>query len=308
MYAGVPSIAPVCVRLASSARGEMPLLPSSVTRAGCVGLLRSLGAGTTRVTSMSTGADRLGRFGPLAIGRGTPSVIDGITATGNGDDTPLFASSADTASASAAGSGVDSGSSAPLWRARPKSITRTLSSRPTITLSGLKSRWTSPASCAAARPRPAATKTRSTSRHSRGARVQPVADGVTVDELHRDEHRLVERADVVDHDDVGVRELGDRLRLAQQARASLRRALAGAGARAQQLDRDLAIQLGIVRGVDVAHPAAPDQPQHHVAPDRSAAGQNVRVVDCSGDPARVASEEKVRAGQSAGSILGFSAL
>ena len=38
--------------------------------------------------------------------------------------------------------------------ARPKSTTRTRPSLPTIALSGLKSRWTSPASCAAARPRP----------------------------------------------------------------------------------------------------------------------------------------------------------
>ncbi len=45
------------------------------------------------------------------------------------------------------------------WRARPKSMTRTWLSRPTMTLSGLKSRWTSPFSCAAASPRPAAMNT-----------------------------------------------------------------------------------------------------------------------------------------------------
>jgi hypothetical protein len=53
-------------------------------------------------------------------------------------------------------------------RARPKSMTRTSRSRPTITLSGLKSRWTSPFSCAATNPRPAARKTRSTSCQLRG--------------------------------------------------------------------------------------------------------------------------------------------
>ena len=37
--------------------------------------------------------------------------------------------------------------------------------------------------------------------------------------------------------------------------------------RAQQLDGDLAIQLGVVRGVDLAHAAAPDQPQHDEAVD-----------------------------------------
>jgi len=45
------------------------------------------------------------------------------------------------------------------WRASPKSMTRTWPSRPTMTLSGLKSRWTSSLSCAACRPRPAARNT-----------------------------------------------------------------------------------------------------------------------------------------------------
>ena len=50
-------------------------------------------------------------------------------------------------------------SAAVIWRASPKSMTRTWLSRPTMTLSGLKSRWTSPSSCAAASPRPAAMNT-----------------------------------------------------------------------------------------------------------------------------------------------------
>ena len=44
-------------------------------------------------------------------------------------------------------------------RARPKSMTRTEPSLPTITFCGLKSRCTIPAACAAASPRPVATKT-----------------------------------------------------------------------------------------------------------------------------------------------------
>ena len=44
-------------------------------------------------------------------------------------------------------------------RARPKSMTRTLPSRVTMTLSGLKSRWMRSAACAAAMPSPAAMKT-----------------------------------------------------------------------------------------------------------------------------------------------------
>ena len=60
-------------------------------------------------------------------------------------------------------------------RARPKSVTRTRPSVPTSTLSGLKSRWTKPAACAASRPSPASRSTDSTSRHVRpGARIQSV--------------------------------------------------------------------------------------------------------------------------------------
>ena len=54
-------------------------------------------------------------------------------------------------------------------RARPKSVTRTRPSPPIRTLSGLKSRCTRPAACAAASPRPAATKTRRISRPSASA-------------------------------------------------------------------------------------------------------------------------------------------
>src|SRR5258705_464008 len=53
-------------------------------------------------------------------------------------------------------------------RATPKSATRTRPSAPMRTFSGLKSRCTRPARCAAARPRPAARKTATTSRQERG--------------------------------------------------------------------------------------------------------------------------------------------
>ncbi len=52
-------------------------------------------------------------------------------------------------------------------RASPKSRTRTRPSSPTITLDGLKSRWTSPARCAAASPSPAARNAPITSARER---------------------------------------------------------------------------------------------------------------------------------------------
>ena len=53
-------------------------------------------------------------------------------------------------------------------RTSPKSITSTRPPSPTITLSGLKSRCTSPLRCAAASPRPACIMTAITSLHVRG--------------------------------------------------------------------------------------------------------------------------------------------
>ena len=60
-------------------------------------------------------------------------------------------------------------SAAPVSFASPKSMTRTSRSLPMRTLSGLKSRCTNPFRWAAARPRPAAVKTSTTSRQVRGA-------------------------------------------------------------------------------------------------------------------------------------------
>ena len=91
-----------------------------------------------------------------------------------------------------------------------------------MTLSGLKSRCTTPAACAAASPRPAARNTSSTSRQAAAA---PAArrERLALDELHGDEDVIADGAGVVDRDDVGVRDARHGLRLAQQARAAVRR-------------------------------------------------------------------------------------
>ena len=60
-----------------------------------------------------------------------------------------------------------------------------------------------------------------------------------------------------------MRELRQRLRLAQQPLRAASLPL-GARSRPQQLERDLAVELGIVRGVHDAHAAGAELP-HHVA-------------------------------------------
>src|SRR4029453_4727861 len=67
------------------------------------------------------------------------------------------------------------------------------------------------------------------------------------------------------------RKAGNRLRLAQRPLLPLQAGDAARRLDPQQLDRDLAIQLRIVRRVDLAHAAPTDQPEADVAPDGGAA-------------------------------------
>jgi hypothetical protein len=102
--------------------------------------------------------------------------------------------------------------------------------------------------------------------------LQPLAQRLALDELHRDEHAVAgQRADVVHRDDVRMRQPRERLRFAQQPRF-LRAGRAGR-AGLQQLDRDLAIELGIVAVVDHAHAAFAEHVEHDVAADERAARQ-----------------------------------
>ena len=78
-----------------------------------------------------------------------------------------------------------------------------------------------------------------------------------VDELADDERPPVRLAAVDDRDDAGVREQRERARLALEAVDGVGR-LQPPGV--QQLDRDGAAELLVVRLPDARHPAAPEQP------------------------------------------------
>ena len=149
-------------------------------------------------------------------------------------------------------------------------MTRTRPSFPTSTLSGLKSRWTSPAACAAASPRPADWRTASRSR-SEWPPSSHSLQRSAVDELHRKVHAPVEDADVVNDDDVGVRQAGHRLRLSLQAHADLVASLASRELSMQDLDRQRAIELRVVGAVHRAHTAPAEHPHDDVAVDHLAA-------------------------------------
>ena len=70
--------------------------------------------------------------------------------------------------------------------------------------------------------------------------LQPAVERVAGDELHREEHAVAAPADVEDLDDVRVRDLRHRLRLAAQPRLELVVALVEAHVRVDELDHDRA--------------------------------------------------------------------
>jgi hypothetical protein len=92
---------------------------------------------------------------------------------------------------------------------------------------------------------------------------QPLAQGLAAHELHGEEDLVAGLADLVDVDDVRVREPGEGLGLAEEGGAG-----PGVAARVvHELDGDLAVELLVVGGEDHAHAAVAEQLEQGVAAD-----------------------------------------
>jgi hypothetical protein len=98
-----------------------------------------------------------------------------------------------------------------------------------------------------------------------GRRRAPGLERLALDELHGHPDAPSMGPDVVNRDDVGVLQLGQRLGLAQQSCPMLGGSLAFAGLE-EQLEGDLAVELGIVCGVDHPHAPGAQATENHVAP------------------------------------------
>jgi hypothetical protein len=111
------------------------------------------------------------------------------------------------------------------------------------------------------------------------ARERPVERGA-VDELHRQEDPAGGDADVVDRHHARMRQPGQCLGLAPQPRLEV----SGKAPRAmgpQQLERDVAVELGIARGIDHTHAAAAEQAGDDIAAEplaRLQHGAGLRLV------------------------------
>ena len=99
---------------------------------------------------------------------------------------------------------------------------------------------------------------------SRSRSVSPSSSSVTAYAM------LAVLAEVVNGEDVRMRQRGDRLGLALEARE---RGRIGGQVRRQDLDRDLAIERRVARAVDLAHAARAERGDDLVLSERCAAGE-----------------------------------
>ena len=133
-----------------------------------------------------------------------------------------------------------------------------------------------PLSCAAARPcaicdadRRATFSQRQT---RRGAR--PLAQRLALEQLDDDVGQRRRLAEVVNGEDVRMRERGDCLRLALEAREAFGVRDKSSG---QHLDRDVAIELRVAGAIHLAHAAGAERRQDFVGPEPGAGVRGICV-------------------------------
>ncbi len=119
-------------------------------------------------------------------------------------------------------------------------------------LAGFRSRWTMPSSCAASRASAIWRAIGSASASGSGPRAMCVREVLALDELHHERADAVRLLDAVDGGDVRMIERGERLGLAREPGEALGVGGDGGG---QDLDGDVAIELGVAGAIDLAHSA-----------------------------------------------------
>ena len=149
----------------------------------------------------------------------------------------------------------------------PKSMISACSSSPIMMLAGLRSRCTTPASCAAARPDATWRAISSARRHRQlPSRLSTRREVVALDVRHRDVLDAVDLAEIVNADDVLVRDLAGEQQLALEAPLDfLRRPRIGDRFRAGSPSARPRRRAPVPRLVDRAHAADPEQPDDVIA-------------------------------------------
>src|SRR5262245_17897442 len=128
---------------------------------------------------------------------------------------------------------------------------------------------------------------------------QTMTQRFSLEELGDDVDLIVVRADVVDCDDVRVRQRGDRLRLALEPRAPL-----GVGGKApgKDLDGDVAMQPRVAGAIDLAHSALAEEHHDFIGSESSSRRQShVNGCDYKHRSIDPSTEPSVAAGKGLGS-------
>ncbi len=102
-----------------------------------------------------------------------------------------------------------------------------------------------------------------------GSAAQTLAKGLPIEELRHDVRLAVGGPDVVDADDVGVRQLARGLGFDLEAAQTLR---IGRQARRQRLDRHVAPEPGVARAVHLSHAAGAEEAEHFVGAEPGSGG------------------------------------
>ena len=112
-----------------------------------------------------------------------------------------------------------------------------------------------PLACAAASPSAIAAAMSTASRQGSGSGAQPLAERLSIEQLHDREGEAVHHTELVDREDARVRQRrhGARLRLEALAQRGI-----GCDVRRHHLDRDVAIQTRITRAIHLSHAARRD--------------------------------------------------
>ena len=144
-----------------------------------------------------------------------------------------------------------------------------------ITFSGLRSRWTTPAAWAIVKADAICTAMSSASRRNIGSAGQTIAQRLAVDVFHRDEVRPSARpAQRMNRADVGIIERGGGTGLLLEAAHTVG---IGRDCGREQLDGDAARELGIGGEPDFAHSSRAKQAHEVVLVETAASSQRNKM-------------------------------
>ena len=162
---------------------------------------------------------------------------------------------------------------------QPKSKTLTVPSSRTLMFAGFKSRWMTPASCAASSASAICFRDRQRLIQRDRSRGDSVGEGRPSDQLQDERLGVVALLDAVDLRDVGVVQAGEHLRFPLEPREAIRVSREGVG---EDVQGDVAAQVRVGGATNLPHPPFADEGGHVVMAEAGAGGKRYECERCKG--------------------------